>query len=586
MPETQYVLCNVVLPEGASRGADRAGPRKGAIGLFAFVIALAGGVLFLALTSPSSPEAAPTTIGTTSTTTPLDRPIDLANFSVDQIATGVPLDFSLAARFDDVAPYSVLEHQGVLYAFGAKPGDPFGSSFQLEVWKSFDGETWEGMGEVLPPDQYISSIQSTPQGLLAMGGEPVDSAAVWLSQDGVNWKSLDLPAPGPGRRGGWGTATANGEVIAVAVNAYLDPVLLVEERFLEHLGLDAIPEGLWMNWTHGLEDIRFELVGPFELRFAAVNAAELGVTDEERELFDLAMGPGDSVRLLATADRGATWFEGSSEVHWIEGLYTLPDDTLLARGYGSSGAGSYQSFDGITWSKISGRDIQSMTTWREGMVGLVGGRNLNLSIDGLTWKSSSLSDLIPWRLDWYNVALSGGEGGIATVMVAENHQPINNTEQPEPMAVEREGLTFLFDPYSTSVEATLDGDLVYRWGPFTGESFTGRIDADFNTGAVGFLDENGDHLATFTIDELVEIQNEMWSRPVGDEPEIERHTLLAFSPDGENWSIQPLPEGLPPDSFIASIEVTADRVFILLLDSGQPWSGEASGFSVWSAPIP
>jgi hypothetical protein len=60
---------------------------------------------------------------------------------------------------------------------------------------------------------------------------------------------------------------------------------------------------------------------------------------------------------------------------------------------------------------------------------------------------------------------------------------------------------------------------------------------------------------------------------------------MAFSPDGDTWSIQPPPGDMASQPGTESLAITEDRVFALVAESGR-WFSVDVGFEIWSAPIP
>ena len=566
----------MVTPEGTRR-PERPGPRKGPIAALGVATAVIGSMLLWGWTSPEAPEALPTTIPRTTTTAALEEPVDIANFSVDQIATSDPLEWELVASARGHFPVTMILHEDDLYAVTAPPGQRYDVPRGFHVWRSADGVDWVDLGLVMPAVVQPDSLTSTPQGILAIGsaGERV---SLWRSVDGETWDEVHLPEPAPGISSSTAVATANDEVIVVALGEYVDPAALVSERFLEHIGLDTLPEGMWIDWVAGLEEVRFNLVGPFDIRLAEATGDDLGLSEAEEGLVRDATRNNDVVRILSTADGGALWRETRIEADWVESLYTMDDGTIVATAYGSVGPFETTTVDGVNWAESTSSNGFRVTSWREGLVGVTGASPwLLLSEDGSDWTASALRQHLPPRLDWWPSTIAGGRGGIATVLVSETY-PSGQQPNLQPLRVERSGATFRFDPWGSQITGT-SGAKTYLWGPFSP-----NVETELAEGVVHFLGGEGEVMGTFTIEELTAYQQDLWSRQQPVEP-IERHVAMAFSPDGDTWSIQPPPGDMASQPGTESLAITEDRVFALVAESGR-WFSVDVGFEIWSAAIP
>ena len=567
----------VVLPEGTGSGGGPPRRGRGGILFLAAVGVLVGGLIFGSLTTPE-PAAIEETSSST-TTAPLEKPVDLENFTIDQIAVGVPLEWTKATEVAESYVHALVEHQGWVYLFGSYQSLWDGDGQGLRAWRSLDGAGWESLGQVIGPPHLIVNVSSTAQGLLALeAGRSGDPARVWLSEDGILWTPSDLPIAESGYQViTWPMAAgATDRLLVVAASDQFDIGRLFEERLSELTGSPLDLSKLGVNWDLLPDDIRFTIWGPLGIMIYQATGTELGLTEEERERIRTGMTPEATVRVLSNWD-DTGWQDGTIEVSWIDSINPAPDGALVVLGYGSYGPRTWSSHDGLTWEETGPPEgPYQITPWGDRLIGVAdnGRPETMVSADGENWEATGLVDHFPLGLGWGPNHLSAGAGGIALTVEAWLGSPaFSGSTQPLEMA--RNGHVFTFD-LNNAVIRLDEADTSLTWS-----QSSPWIEGDLFARTITLLDpETGEAMATFELDELTELEQRYWS-PIR---EPQHHVAFVFSPDGSNWTIQDTSSVFGETAWISDLEVTESRVIAVVANGdGYP---EASGFEIWTAAIP
>jgi hypothetical protein len=570
----------VVLPEGT--GSSGGPPRRGRGGVLflAAVGVLVGGLIFGSLTTPE-PAAIEETSSST-TTAPLEKPVDLENFTIEQIAVGEPLAWSKETAFGGSYLNSVVEHRGWTYLFGSTYSWWEGKGGALDAWRSDDGVTWESLGRVIDEPHQILSVVATERGLMGLEvGQAGQPTRLWLSDDGIGWTSNDLPAVDTDPHvTAWPMAVgATDRLVVVAVSAQYDPSRLFEERLAEQLGSTVDLSDMGVDWDLSSNGVRFTVWGPLGFPLYEATATEIGMSDEEIERIRTGMTPESTVRLLANSD-DTGWQVADIDAEWIESITAAPDGALVVLGHGAYGPRTWRSYDGLRWEETGPADGPSQVTpWGDRLIGVAdnGRPETMVSVDGETWEGTHLVDHFPLGLGWWPSVLAAGSGGVALTVEAWLESP-TIVEPLEPTTVERDGHTFTIDPEKGEIRLDREKDTPLIW-----RQYSDWLVADLSGPSLTLMDpDTGDALATFGLDELREIEETYWSVGPGTDPH--RHVAFAFSPDAERWTIQDITADLGESARISNLEVTEDLVIAVVVTydglRGEP------GFEIWTAPIP
>jgi hypothetical protein len=553
------------------------------MGIGAALAMVAGSLAVGALTAPEpAPETAlePTPISTTSTLEALETPLDLDDFSVDQIAVGTPLQWELAAGIDGVFGQHLVTHDDAIYVFGAFTDVWDDGPAATLAWRSVDGRNWESLGRVLETEHPVHLVASSPQGLIAVEmGEP--DPVIWRSDDGTGWEPEVIPtdASSPYLSTFPTAVAANAGVTAVTANLQSDPTSLLQDR-LETAGfeIDLSRFGWGQEYPDG--ELRLVVYGPLGIHLTELTQDDLALTDEELDAVNAGGGPVEAT--VWVRHEGRDWqrrtIEGAS---WVDSL-VFEGRRLLAFGYGVTGSMSWASDDGgLTWEEIGtvAGYPDSFVRWRGGYVGMQQGGlfDVRLSEDGLAWEEAELDELFPYQLGWSPWALSAGEGGIA--FVAEGWR--SSGTEPHPMAsrLTRDGATLNVNPQNGMLELVVGRD-VYTWQTY-GRPQDGLV-VDMATEQVHFEDpESGERLATFTIDELSRAEQSFWPETMGGES----FQAFVFSSDAVNWVIQDVEDDFGEGIRVFKTSISDDTV-TAIVNSWSNVSGAEPGFEIWTAPIP
>lgn len=569
----------MITPQGTGAVGDNAPRgRRGSIG--AAVLVVVGGLIAVGILTSPSPSAVEET--TTSTVEEVAPPIDVENFTVEQIATGEPLDWWLSMAIDNHQPLALFEHDETLYLFTDSATADSGG---LRAWRSGDGIDWEALGEVIPADHEVTTVDSTVQGLVATSNRLADNALVlWESADAIEWAGSEIPT---GTEGPYFVDVASGvganqTTLVVTSNTRYDRERLLEGR-LREIGIDFDLSNLSWNlrWV-GEDGHRLIVRGPVGIPVLEQPIDALALSDEEREellseLFD-PLGTNVWVRGEDEEWQMATIEDTRS----IDSILTSPDGRLIAYGPGASGRVAKISADGIDWEPGRAISPGEIEEWSSGFVGGVSSPELMMSGDGTTWHPAGLSERFPNQMGWSPTTLGAGDGGAA--MLLRGSSPLSSL--PEPTIHElkaQDGTVFTVDANGPGFQVFSD-DGRHRWTLDGAALDQDAIAIDIAGETVILRDpKTGEALATF---EFAEIEKAQHAHAMATLP-YALSEALAFTENGEEWVIQDMAPEIGDTASIALLEVTASRVVAIVRNTVDSFLGDAPpGFEVWSAPVP
>ena len=559
----------------------------------ALAIAIGFGVLgVMTAPDPEAIEALNSTTTSTSTTSTtiaeIEPPLDLDNFTVGQITTGEQFVWERVRGFADWFPHSLIEHDGHLYVFGTN-GSPWSDDpGVLRGWRSPNGIDWEPLGTVVDGQIGLGLMASTPQGLVAFEIDQGDRVGIWQSSDGLAWSRSEIVVAD--EEGEpltiWPMAIGGtSDLLMVATETQLDVQRIIEERMGENgFDVDLLSNYGWTpDWT--ADGLQIVLHGPLGLVGMAISGDELRLTDQEESLVANGYGGSAQTRLWVTSD-GSKWVDRPVEASaWIQSIVPAPDGGVLAFGYGSSGDSAWYSPDGTEWTpRPRTGGPQTATAWRDGLVGVNsdGSRpEVLTSDDGATWEETHLDEHFPLPIGWYSWGLAAGDAGVALMVNGWRHTAAPSPPR-EDVELTRDGVTLALDMNSGAIMIE-SGDVVHSWTMWSSTEQDG-IEVDLESQTVTFHDTtSGDPLTSFTFEELNNAEMEYWNAQSGGDTE---HRVFAFTPDGENWTIQDMELAVGLDRPVQQLAVIGDRVVALVQNSGFIGQPSEAGFEIWAAEIP
>lgn len=574
----------MITPEHTDEPRRRrlSGTRAMSIGLFAVLV---GGLLLVSLTSPD-PEAieAATPTSTTSTTLPdVEQPIDLENFSVDQLARGEPFEWQSRLRVVEGYPIALLPHDDALYLFATEV--PNFSGFErggLRAWRSSDGLTWEPLGQVIDESQMIGSVSSTGQGLVALGsdsGRP--GLGIWISQDGTDWISHEISIEGTDDLATIYPNTAGGTDDLLVVSGFVE---------IDHLAPLRGQLGEIADYGWGADviagELHYILYGSLGWPLVAVSAEELGLSEEDQETITEAVSSYDDITAEIWVKKGDSDFRRATipEASWIDRIGTTPDGEMIAHGWGSLGARSWITTDGVNWEE-SPRPARHYLNdrWGDRLVAPHpnGAPSVLVSSDGEEWEEIGPGENFPGSLQWWTAAVAAGPGGIAMSIEGwdDSQQPFPTPMSSQPVRIVNGDGTLTIDHQSSQYTLEIL-DRTYTW------SITSRdgIEVDLETPSLRFLDpESGEPLISFPLEDIVNAQRDVFTM---DRQDTNRHGVFAFTSDGNDWTIESMEE-LSSAEFAHLLAVTDRHVVAAAVDSAGFFNPSSPpGFEVWTAAIP
>jgi hypothetical protein len=568
------------------RRRRRGGTGGIAIALMAIVI---GGLTLVSLTSPDPEAVAPTTSAPASTTTTIPelRPlIDLENFAVDQLTRGSQLDWNPTLSVVEGYPIGLLSHEDMLYVFSTEV--PNFSSFEtggLRGWRSIDGVTWEPLGQVIGQTHNVTSVSSTEQGLILVE-QPEDGGgfAVWRSDDGVSWETQRVEVEGLNEMTTVYPQAVGGtdEVLLVAGNVYVDTYAFFEEKLGEFARYGWEPRVI-------ADEVRITLYGPLG-PLAELSAEEVGLSEEEQQMIIEANSIPDQAEATVWVNSGGPDWQQTviPDAQWIDRFATTPHGEVIAHGWGATGASSWTSGDGSSWDETPGPVHHYLDVrWGDRLVApsTTDGLSVSVSADGEDWENIGPGEHFPNRISWWMGGIGAGPGGLA--LIVEGWDDRVQFEEPT-VAVEPATITgpegtltidFEANEYRLETEAgerTWSGMSMTRTG----------IGVNLDAGTVEFFDpESSAFLAAFPLADLMEAQEQV-TYTGAREDDFLGYNALAFTSDGEEWTIQSLDE-LGSGEMVHSLAVTDTHVVVTAMNAAGFYDPDSPpGFHVWTAEIP
>jgi hypothetical protein len=576
----------VIVPDRPEERRRRRGGAGGiAIALMGIVI---GGLTLVSLTSPDPEAVAPTTSAPASTTTTIPelRPlIDLENFTLDQLTRGPQLDWNKTLSVVEGYPIGLLSHDDMLYVFSTEV--PNFSGFEsggLRGWRSVDGVTWEPLGRVIGKAHSVTSVSSTEQGLILIEQPKEGGLSVWRSEDGVSWETQRVEVEGLNEMTSVYPQATGGtdEVLLVAGNVYVDIYAVLDEKLGEIARYGWEPRVI-------ADEVRITVYGPLG-PLAELSAEEAGLSEEERRMIVEANSTPDQAEATVWVNSGGPDWQQTviPDAQWLDRFVTTPEGDVIAHGWGATAAKSWISRDGVNWDETPGPVHHYLDVrWGDRLVApsSTGGLSVSVSADGEDWETIGPGDHFPNRISWWMRAIGAGPDGLA--LIVEGWDDRLQVEEPtvtvEPATITGPDgtLTIDFEANEYRLE-TQAGERTW-----SGLSMTrAGIGVNLDAGTIEFFDSESEaFLAAFPLADLMEAQ-EQGTHIGARQDDFLGYNALAFTSDGEEWTIQSLDE-LGSGEMVHSLAVTDTHVVVTAMNAAGFYDPDSPpGYEVWTAEIP
>lgn len=583
----------MVSPEGAGEGDNRPRPSR-TVFLVLGALAIAVGVIGLgALTSPepallTTPEATPNS-STSTTTANRPRAVDVTTFDVTQIATGLQFDWTLARSFESHLIHSLVEHEGWLYLFTHATPDWAEEQGGLSGWRSLDGAEWEPLGTVIGPEAQIGRVESTAQGLVATSASRTPNGLeVWTSDDGFVWDHRQLLSPEDTPNTLVFSSAIHGDedrlVVAAVVEFDLRALL---EQHLRETGTElGLPLDYGWDANETADGFEFTFYGPLGIVVYEATAAELGLSEDEARSAVAGFSEMGETMVFVLNTAGELVESSIEESAWVNDIAATPDGELLAFGFGNRGPTLWQSVDGISWVEselaISPR---AGVRWGDRLIGPTdSSARVMVSEDGTSWEQTTLHERFPPPISWYVPQLDASDSGVAVVVEGWAQSTGTQPARPDPATIVGDDATLTLE-FDSGHFALDDGEDIYTWNMYGAGLLQEGISIDLASGSIEFSHpETGEPLMVVAMDELQQAEQAYWLGRFDEE----HFQALAFSTDGDVWSVQDSEDPFGPDRHITSVVVTTDRVVTVVQNMGSDLRSPTPdvGAEVWTAPIP
>lgn len=512
---------------------------------------------------------------TTESTSPATtRPtFDMTDFTIEQVADGPPLSWTLAFSDDSLQPGGMVNVAGVTYVFAE------GSNGRgLRGWSSADGATWSDLGVILPQDAEAAVVTSGEDRIFVVtegraGGNP----EVWSSQDGLDWVTDEIPIEPENELLAFSPSAflTAGDLTIATGESEIDAAAVLEESIRDTVWptYDIDRDGFDLHPTD--ETILVDLHGPAGLTLMTTTADELGIdTQAEQWLRTGSLSP---VAEAWTFFEGGGWnkttFEDAASVTSL-GIAASGD--IVAVGWTPLGLlALWRSFDGLIWEKVP-YDVRpdAIGVWNDRLIGpgSSGSSDFLISDDGVEWIGTGLDNRFPRALNWHVPSFAASERGLVVVMEAFDTR--NRVDESlEIPRMQKGDVEVLADPFSGQI-TVFEADEQYSWsaGP--------PVDSlvfDPLTETIHLLRPDGSDLVDVTVGEIDTLARD-YGAVLGRFGLY--HRALALTPDGESWTIwdlAPLGEHAEP-THLAIAGATA-----VVATTDHP---TGTGFELWTAPLP
>lgn len=585
----------MVLPEGTGRHGEGRSTSRRALFVGAVLLVALGFVVLGGLSSSDDPTAAVETTTTTAlattTTDQLRAPIDLENFSVEQLETGPQLEWQQAA-IDDIEgyPIALLDNGNQLFLFGVATSDWDFSSRGLLAWRSSDGLTWESLGQVISDDYVVERVEATSHGLVAAGTTSDRSQImVWTSPDGQNWSpdQIAVDTEHPHMHPFISAVGANGDALVVVTNVEFDGHAMLEERLAEaghEVDLDMLG---WEMAYRGADGAALHVRTPLGLTGIEIPLDELELTEEEEHWVQNGYDATPDIRTFTRRTASIDWTVGQIEgPEWIERIVFQKTGTMLLTGWSGMGSVTLRSEDGVRWAEDN-IDAPSnwIYEWRDGLIAVDDSpRNevLYRRETGSDWEPLGLIDHFPVEIQWNTSGLGTGPGGLIVAM--HGYRSTGSIqESPDPVELTTdEGHIVSIDFERAEMSIETDG-VTHTWSSYRDTAPEG-ISVDLEARAITLSNpETGEPLTELSFDDLREAENAYYTHYfVADE-----HVVIAFTEDGSEWTIQATSSAFGQNSSIGRFAMGSDRVTAVVVPDDQTFSPYGDfEFEVWVADIP
>ncbi|HEX9855072.1 MAG TPA: hypothetical protein VGC47_07145 [Acidimicrobiia bacterium] len=548
---------------------ERAGSarRRGMLLRYSRIAAAGAAVAALATTATvavfrgePSPEPTPSSVPGSAQVIASGTIVDL-----EWVQSGVPIEQGDVTALVHTEDGFLLLGNDYTGRFGAAP----------VALRSDDGVSWEQLASPPVGNGWIQSLEFFGDDLVAVGstaGNGRDVPTVWISSDGLEWVTSELPVDTQVEIEG---ATYNVYTWVSGVSSSKDELTVIgtmsTDVDLQQLVADRLPEGVTLDNGWGTSQDGVEFYDNSGQVVGRATWAELGIPRELARLMS-----GESSVLWVTKD-GTTWEQQQLDVdvprgRSVAGLAGVGEVTA-ALVYGPFSTELWLE-GGEGWQRASipeGRVVTSMVSVGETLY--VAGTDASSAgavwstTDGVTWEKVAATDG-PGHVTRLS---RNDEGVLAMVQHAEDLAGIG------PAVVEKDGLT---------IEITQDG--MHRVLE-DGEEVVTVFGADLVTnddGSVTILDDDGSDLVLLTQDEVQRAWERYYERGLDPGETSAPGILLLASDDGETWVTIDVGAGIG-DGYYPMAAAWADGIAIFagsreggFIEDGGP------GVSIWVGTRP
>ena len=411
---------------------------------------------------------------------------------------------------------------------------------------------WIELGFMIDEGALVGGVASSSDGAVAVGRSVDGAPTLWRTSDGRDWRPETLP-----------------EFDAPAIADWI-PSLVAEVDGLTVVG--ASPPDPWVELIGAMEE-RFgtDLVGATpEIGDDGVTVrGPFGVVLGSFEFADADLVMGDFDRFFS--DRPTPMWESTADgwtttlvLDVVIGLFATPDGRIVRTVGGDLGPAT-SIWDGEGWTKHDELSATwQLVPWGDRLVGDRGDGDLAVFGPDLAVEKELF---LPSAGAGYTAAYAANDRGVVAVQGLWDSS--GSQRGDERVVVLRDDFTLTAQ--FGNLTLSRDGVDIVRSGNFWGPDDVAedyRVDRDGDQTTIVFLDEGGNDLVGFSLEELAALEETTDGRgPVGPTPRI------LFSGDGERWYATDDDDDTIESLTFSRLHVGSERaVLAALVDPGRGWA--------------
>jgi len=520
-------------------------------------------------TGPVDDTAQTQTTVSSATTPPT---FDLTDFSMDQIADGPPLDWTLALADEGLQPVGAVHSGDKTYIFANEDGRG------LRGWMSADTTTWDEVAPIVSDDSQVALVGADDDSVVIVTrGRAGRRPEVLSSGDGVEWGMEEIPVDEDNGLVAFSpqAIVVSDGLIVVAGHSQIDAAAAVGSRIRDVLWPGYDPDRFELEWSQTGDSVVFMVLAPGGITVLTATAEELGIDVETLQWLREEPPPGATAWVwLDGGGWSRTTIDGAVSV---DSMSMTDNGAIVAVGHTElDQLALWISFDGFLWEQVpySVRPYE-LASFDGGLVGPAASGSFDLvtSEDGIEWSSSGLGNRFPSSQQWFAEAIHTSSDRIAVSAVHfDDSRSLRSFDLPW---IEKDGVEILLEPFFGELRVIGEEGESRVWGRSDG--VPDGLVFDPTTETIHLARQDGTEWAQLTLAELEDLSDRYYAAI--SPPEL-YDRAIALSEDGASWTIRDL-ASLGGNTQPTGIAITDTTIVLASTDHST-----GTGLAVYTAPLP